>query len=129
MTRTMLLASLLPVALLVACAADTESSEPNTTVQAPAAAEGSGATSDDTTGEEEDDLTAKPTFATTGPLVASSCGGCHAAFKTLAGIKADKTKMISMISAGVMPKGNPGFKSTANGKKVLKWLKTGADLK
>ena len=78
---------------------------------------------------ETDDLTAKPTFATTGPLVAATCGGCHSQFKSLAGIKAKKTAMIAKITAGAMPKGNPAWKKSADGKKVLKWLKTGADLK
>jgi hypothetical protein len=45
---------------------------------------------------------------------------------TLAGIKAEKT---AMITAGSMPKGDPTWNKTANGKKVLNWLKTGADLK
>jgi hypothetical protein len=69
------------------------------------------------------------TFASVGPKVASTCGGCHAQFKTLAGIKADKKAMIAKITAGAMPKGNPAWKTSADGKTVLKWLKTGADLK
>ena len=69
------------------------------------------------------------TFASVGPKVASTCGGCHAQFTTLAGIKADKKAMIAKITAGAMPKGNPTWKTTADGKTVLKWLKTGADLK
>ena len=81
------------------------------------------------TGVQTEELGAKPTFATVGPTVAATCGGCHAKFNTLAGIKGDKTNMIAMISAGAMPKGNPGWKKTADGKKVVKWLKTGADLK
>ena len=69
------------------------------------------------------------TFASVGPKVGSTCGGCHAQFKTLAGIKADKKAMIAKISAGAMPKGNPAWSKSADGKTVLKWLKTGADLK
>ena len=55
--------------------------------------------------------------------------GDVAQFTTLAGIKADKKAMIAKITAGAMPKGNPTWKTTADGKTVLKWLKTGADLK
>ncbi len=89
---------------------------------------------DPTTAEGETDtateeLSTKNTFAVVGPIVATNCGGCHAQFNALAGIKADKTAMIAKLTAGAMPKGNPGFKSTADGKKVLKWLKTGKDLK
>ena len=80
------------------------------------------------TGETADELTAL-TFATVGPKVAATCGGCHAQWKTLAGIKAEKAAMIAKITAGAMPKGNPAWKKTADGKLVLKWLKTGADLK
>jgi hypothetical protein len=82
----------------------------------------------DPVGETSEELTAL-TFASVGPKVASTCGGCHAQFKTLAGIKADKKAMIAKITAGAMPKGNPAWKTSADGKTVLKWLKTGADLK
>lgn len=110
-------------AVAAGCAAEPDDATPSSTEAVdPALAEGE----PETTAEE---LTAKSTFAVVGPLVAANCGGCHAQFKTLAGIKADKAAMIAKISAGAMPKGNPGFKSTADGKKVLKWLKTGKDLK
>ena len=102
------------VLLMAACAAETGESDP---------------ADDDDTSEESADLTAKLTFANVGPIVADNCGGCHAPFKTLDGIKAQKTQMIAELKSGAMPKGNPGFKSTADGKKVLKWLKTGKDLK
>ena len=101
------------------CAAETD--DP-TTADPAAAAEGES----DTTTEE---LSTKNTFASVGPLVATNCGGCHSQFNALAGIKADKTAMIAKITSGAMPKGNPTWKKTADGKKALKWLKTGADLK
>lgn len=105
-------------ALLAAgCAAETDDDP----AADPTSAEGE----TNTTTEE---LSSTNTFAVVGPLVATNCGGCHAQFNGLAGIKADKTSMIAKLSAGAMPKGNPGFKSTPDGKKVLKWLKTGKDL-
>jgi hypothetical protein len=109
------------LALLAAggCAVDS-SEDPS----APAATEDG----TETTGDTAEELTAL-TFATVGPKVAATCGGCHAQFKTLPGIKADKAAMIAKITAGAMPKGNPAWKKTADGKAVLKWLKTGADLK
>lgn len=109
------------------CAVDSSEEPSSGTPAAPAApvddGEGEGAV-DETSAE----LTAL-TFASVGPKVASTCGGCHAQFKTLAGIKADKKAMIAKITAGSMPKGNPAWKKSADGKTVLKWLKTGADLK
>ena len=113
----------LPFALVVAgCAADT-TEDPSVSPEDPAASE------DDHVDQTTEDLTAKPTFATVGPIVSANCGGCHAQFGTLDGIKADKTAMIAKITSGAMPKGNPTWKKTADGKKALKWLKTGADLK
>ena len=113
----------LPLALVVAgCAADT-TEDPSVSADDPTASD------DDQVDQTTEDLTAKPTFATVGPIVTGTCGGCHAQFTSLAGIKADKAAMIAKITAGAMPKGNPTWKKTADGKKALKWLKTGADLK
>ena len=80
-------------------------------------------------GASSDDLTAKLTFADAGSIVTGTCGGCHAGFRTLAGIKANKKAMVSAISSGRMPRGTAGWKTTPDGKKALTWLKTGADLK
>lgn len=111
-----------PLALIaVGCAADT--------TENPVTAEDPAASDDDAVGVTSEELTAKPTFATVGPIVKASCGGCHAQFATLAGIKAEKAAMIAKITAGAMPKGNPTWKKSADGKKALTWLKTGADLK
>ena len=104
------------------CAVDS-SEDPNATAPATPVDDGT-----DPVGETSEELTAL-TFASVGPKVASTCGGCHSQFKTLAGIKADKKAMIAKITAGAMPKGNPAWKTSADGKTVLKWLKTGADLK
>ena len=120
-SRSSMLAAMVAAMTAAGCAAES-SEDPS----ADSPAEGSGAEATDVASEE---LTAKPTFATVGPIVQATCGGCHAQFQGLAGIKADKAAMIAKISAGSMPKGNPTWKTTADGKKVLKWLKTGADLK
>ena len=111
-----------PLALItVGCAADT--------TESPVTAEDPVASDDDAVGVSSEELTAKPTFATVGPIVTASCGGCHAQFATLTGIKAEKVAMIAKITAGAMPKGNPTWKKSVDGKKTLTWLKTGADLK
>jgi hypothetical protein len=107
------------------CAVDSSEDPNSDTAAAPATAADDGEGAVDETSAE---LTAL-TFASVGPKIAGTCGGCHAQFKTLAGIKADKKAMIAKITAGAMPKGNPAWKKSADGKTVLKWLKTGADLK
>jgi hypothetical protein len=109
MTRTRLFFAALPLALMVgACAAETE----------------------EESGESADELKSKPTYAGVSSIIDTTCGGCHSAFTTLAGIKPMRTDMISKISSGKMPLNGPaGWNKTADGKKVLAWLKTGADVK
>jgi hypothetical protein len=80
-------------------------------------------------GTTAEELAASPTFATVRPILVADCGGCHAAFETLAGVKASEARMLAEINAGAMPPGEPRWKSTAAGKKVVKWLKTGKDLR
>jgi uncharacterized membrane protein len=123
MNRTTVIAALataiaLSLSALSGCAADTsESTDP--------AADEPGTTDQTTT----EDLTAKLTYKDTKAIINGKCGGCHGQFKSLAGIKVDKTSISSHIKAGSMPPGNPSWKSGADGKKVLSWLKSGADLK
>ncbi len=129
MSSNKLLAVLVSFVFVAAGCAVDSSEDPG--VPADPAAADTATTADDGTeaiGTTADQLTAL-TFASVGPKVAGTCGGCHAQFKTLAGIKADKKAMIAKITAGAMPKGNPTWKTSADGKTVLKWLKTGADLK
>ncbi len=122
-TYSLLLVSL--VFALAGCAAETASESTD-----PAVATDTNATTDgENTDQTTEDLTKKFLYKDTKSVIDSTCGGCHAQFKTLAGIKADKTHMASMIKAGAMPKGNPAWKSSADGKKVASWLKSGADLK
>jgi hypothetical protein len=130
MSSNTFLAVFLSFVVVAAAGCAVDSSEDPAAPADPAAAD-TAATADDGTeaiGTTAEELTAL-TFASVGPKVANTCGGCHAKFKTLAGIKADKAAMIAKITAGAMPKGNPAWKKSADGKKVLKWLKTGADLK
>jgi cytochrome c5 len=117
----------LTLSILAACAANTdETADPSpgadTAVAADEAVEG-----EDAVDQAADAL--KPvTYKQTGKVITKTCGGCHAQFTTLAGIKAQKTEMAAMISAGRMPKGKPTWKNSASGKKVLLWLQTGTDL-
>jgi hypothetical protein len=115
-----LLLSAVVFAGLVGCAANTEVDADN------------GVNNDEATGVSADEATAVPvkvTYAQTGKLITAACGSCHANYKTLAGIKVDRVKMVSVITAGSMPPGKPTYKASPDGKKVLSWLQTGADAK
>ena len=79
--------------------------------------------------EDQASTTTKYTYADTKPIIDSKCTGCHSKFKTLAGIKADKAKMLTEIDNGKMPQGNATWATTTSGKKVVRWLKYGSDLK
>ena len=119
MNRNLLIV-LIPFSLSVAaCAVETS---------APTEATDPAAEGDEDTAQTNDELVSL-TYANVKSIIDSTCGGCHAQFTSLAGIKADKTAMAARIKAGSMPRGNPTWKSTADGKKVLKWLKSGKDLK
>ena len=84
----------------------------------------------ETTSSTAQDLTKKYTYKDTQPIIDKTCGGCHAAFKdNLAEIKASRSTLEEVINGGGMPMGNTGWYKTPDGKKVLTWLKTGADLK
>jgi mono/diheme cytochrome c family protein len=113
-----LFASLILSVAVVGCASDVD---PSAVQEDPTAADAV----DETTGASEDDATAV-TYKQTGKIITANCGGCHADFKTLAGIQAERTMMIAKISSGQMPKGKPTWNKSAAGKKVLAWLKAGA---
>lgn len=127
-TKLLLLAITAASIALAGCAAETSSDSSDPAADT-SATDTSTTTGGENTAQTTEELTAKFLYKDTKAAIDSNCGGCHAQFKTLAGIKADKTNMASMIKAGAMPKGNPTWKSGADGKKVLSWLKTGADLK
>lgn len=63
------------------------------------------------------------------PLIASACGGCHhGSFGTLDKVKASKTRMLGMITSGRMPRGNPSWKSSADGLEVIDFLQNSPEL-
>jgi mono/diheme cytochrome c family protein len=66
-------------------------------------------------------------FADIQPIIAATCGGCHdgvdnVKLATREDFVAEKPFPLNKISSGAMPKGNPGWKDTADGKKVIQWL-------
>ena len=67
------------------------------------------------------------TFKDIAPIVAKSCGGCHdgtAHFSLLTreDFVAVKPTPLDEIMAGSMPRRNPGWKDTDEGKLVIQWL-------
>jgi cytochrome c553 len=70
-----------------------------------------------------------PTYAEIAPKIAAACGGCHhTSFNTLDKVKANKTRMLGMITSGRMPKNNPGWKNTADGLDVIDFLANSPEL-
>ncbi len=78
------------------------------------------------------------TYPDVKPIVDARCAGpCHNGdgsafflpFQEFGEIKGNDAQMIRMIETDQMPQGEaPGFKTSADGKKLLEWLKTGKDL-
>ncbi len=67
------------------------------------------------------------------PVISANCSGCHGAaartpLATLAQVKTKKVAMESLVSSGRMPAGRPTWGASADGQKLLTWLRTGADL-
>jgi hypothetical protein len=70
-----------------------------------------------------------PKYTEVGPIINATCGGCHTGvFNSLAKVKQRKVQMISVISAGMMPRGNGGWRNTADGQKVLDFLRNSPEL-
>ena len=70
-----------------------------------------------------------PTYANVAPIINSVCGHCHASkFSTLEKVKANKSRMFSLINSGRMPKNNPGWRNTADGQDVLDFLAESPEL-
>ncbi|MCX6117878.1 MAG: hypothetical protein NT027_10065 [Proteobacteria bacterium] len=75
-------------------------------------------------------------YASIKPILEDNCTRCHNAdgiadflpFESLADVKSAVTKMTTALESGRMPKDNPGFNSSAAGKRLLTWLKTGKDI-
>ncbi len=70
-----------------------------------------------------------PTYADVKPIIDSTCGGCHrSTFSSVDRIRQKKAAMISLISSGAMPRGNPRWRDTDAGKMVLDFLRTSPEL-
>lgn len=69
------------------------------------------------------------TWAEVKPILDSKCNGCHhGGFGTLEGVKTYRQSMIEALSNGVMPRFQPTWKDTADGKKVLDFLRHSPEL-
>lgn len=76
------------------------------------------------------------TYVTMKPLVDTHCKSCHNAdgiadflpFETFNDVKSSVNKMTEALKSGKMPKNNPTFNATPEGKRLLNWLTTGSDL-
>lgn len=69
------------------------------------------------------------TFVTVKPILEQRCNGCHqGAFSNISVVKTKRARMIQLITAGRMPKGNPTWKDTEEGLLVLGYLQTSAEL-
>lgn len=142
--RSFALASLLASVTLVACVSagvdDTDSTEaevhlgtsPDAAMTADSAAPGTDASAtvlDGGPAETDGSVPAVdagpavPTYAEVGPVIQTVCGRCHTAnFSTLAKVKASRTRMLGVINSGRMPKGNPGWRNTEDGQRVIDFL-------
>jgi hypothetical protein len=70
-----------------------------------------------------------PTFAEIKPILDAKCSGCHqSTFGTLEKVKARRQAMFGMISSGAMPRFQPTWKDTDDGKKTLSFLKNSPEL-
>ena len=70
-----------------------------------------------------------PTYAEVAPIINAACGRCHiGVFNSLAKIKQRQASMISVISSGSMPRGNGAWKNSADGQKVLDFLRNSPEL-
>ena len=61
-------------------------------------------------------------------IIDTNCSACHGGYASTATnasqtVTADRATMAAEIEAGKMPRGNATFATTANGKKLLSWLK------
>jgi hypothetical protein len=62
------------------------------------------------------------------PIIASTCTSCHEnTFSTLAKIKTQRPKMLSKLSSGAMPRGQPTFKDSPDGQKLIAFLVDGSE--
>lgn len=68
-------------------------------------------------------------YADVAPLIANACSECHhSSFATLEKVKANKTRMLGMITSGRMPKNDPSWKNSAAGLEVIDFLQHSPEL-
>jgi hypothetical protein len=66
------------------------------------------------------------TYDEVAPMIARACAGCHAdTFGSLDQVRTWRDAMMSRISSGAMPRNNPNWRETADGKAVLAFLRDG----
>jgi hypothetical protein len=70
-----------------------------------------------------------PTYTEVEPIIDQTCGGCHdGAFDSLAKVKSARQSMLGMIVTGVMPRFQPTWKESSNGKLVINFLQNSPEL-
>ncbi|HVH47527.1 MAG TPA: hypothetical protein VM925_34565 [Labilithrix sp.] len=72
---------------------------------------------------------AVPTYAEIAPILDATCGGCHVGvFNALDKLKKRRRQMIDAVSAGRMPRGRPTWRDSADGQKLLAFLRGSTEL-
>lgn len=128
-------------AAIVACASGngtssqgsdlTESSDAAVTTDGGSAATDAAAPSGDASIDPAADASAPtvPSYDDVAPIVQASCAGCHDdQFATLDAIKENGPSMLILINKGRMPKGDPTFKTSPDGQKLVTYLTSSPDL-
>jgi hypothetical protein len=73
---------------------------------------------------------ATPSYATVAPLIQRACARCHGDnFGSLDRLKSERDSMVEVISEGAMPRGNPDWKDSADGRAVLAFLQHSQELR
>jgi hypothetical protein len=90
---------------------------------------GDGAPTDALSCDGPNDDTPVLPYATIAGYVENTCGPCHAdQFGSLEKVKGAREIMLGLISSGAMPRGNPTWKDTPEGKAVIAFLSKSAEL-
>ena len=67
-----------------------------------------------------------PTYEEVAPMIARACSGCHAdTFGSLDQVRTWRDAMLDRILSGAMPRNNPNWRDSADGKAVLAFLRDG----
>jgi hypothetical protein len=63
------------------------------------------------------------------PIIAHTCGGCHgSAFDGIDAVRQRRDTMLRVITSGRMPRGNPEWRDSADGRKVIDFLEQSPEL-